>query len=117
MGTFKDLIVWRDAVQLAVVVYGITDGFPGTERFGLTSQIRRSTVSVSSNIAEGKGRASGRELCRFLDIAIGSLCEVESQLEIAIALGFINRPGVASAAALIDKIGRGLTNLRSVHQR
>jgi len=117
MGTFKDLRVWKDAVQLAVVVYEVTDGFPGTERFGLTSQIRRSTVSVSSNIAEGKGRASGKELCRFLDIAIGSLCEVESQLEVAIALGFVKRTNVATVATLIDQIGRGLTNLRKVHQR
>ena len=117
MGTFKDLRVWNDAVQLAVVVYEVTEGFPGTERFGLTSQLRRAAISVSSNLAEGKGRASGKELCRFLDIAIGSLCEVESQFEVAIALGFIKRPNVSTVATLIDQIGRGLTNLRKVHQR
>jgi len=112
MGTFKDLSVWKDAVQLAVCIYNLTEQFPTSERFGLTSQIRRSTISISSNIAEGKGRSSDRELCRFIDIAIGSLFEGESQLEVAIALGFVKRDEVRVIFELIDKTGRGLTKLK-----
>jgi four helix bundle protein len=117
MGSFKDLGVWRESVQLAVVVYRITERFPSTERFGLTSQTRRAAVSISSNIAEGKGRGSGGEVCRFLDIAMGSLFEVQSQLEVAVALGFTDADTIQQTTELIDKLGRGLSNLKRSHAR
>ena len=75
-------------MQLTVAVYKLTQGFPREEQYGLTSQIRRSAVSIPSNIAEGQGRASAGEFKQFLGIARGSTCEVQTQLEIARALGF-----------------------------
>jgi len=117
LGTFKDLCVWQDSVCLAVRVYELTRGFPRSERYGLTSQVRRAAVSISSNIAEGKGRSSGRELCRFLDIALGSVYEVESQIEVAIALRFVERGDTAEIGDLIDRTVRGLTNLKRAHER
>ncbi len=87
MGTYKDLIVWRDAVRLCVEIYRVTAEYPDDERFGLTSQTRRAAVSISSNAAEGKGRSSRADLCRFLDMARGSVFEGESQLEMRSRLG------------------------------
>lgn len=83
MHDFRKLEVWNEAIELAVAVYKLTEDLPAAERFGLVSQMRRSVVSVSSNIAEGAGRGSEPEMRRFLRIAIGSLSEVDSQLELA----------------------------------
>src|SRR5438309_206584 len=85
---FRDLIVWRKAIAFAREVYSSTKSFPKEERFGLTMQVRRAAVSVSSNIAEGHTR-QGREFVHFLSIARGSLAEVESQLILAAELGYI----------------------------
>lgn len=112
MGTYKDLRVWQDAVRLAVEVYRLTERFPAEERYGLTSQMRRAAVSVSSNVAEGKGRSSAADFGRFLDMAIGSVFEVESQIEVAVALGFLDRGGIGPVTELIDRTGRGLTRLK-----
>jgi four helix bundle protein len=87
--TFRDLIAWRKAKDLALDVYGCTREFPKSEIYGLASQMRRAAVSVPSNIAEGKGRNSPRELTQFLYLARGSLLELETQLEIAHDLGYI----------------------------
>ncbi|RZQ56314.1 four helix bundle protein [Pseudidiomarina tainanensis] len=86
---FKDLKVYKSAMDLCVSVYKITDSFPGHELFGLVSQMRRAVVSVSSNIAEGAGRGSYREQIRFYYIARGSLAELETQLEISFRLGYV----------------------------
>jgi four helix bundle protein len=83
ISSFRDLDVWKDAVDLAEKVYRATTAFPGDERFGLTSQIRRAATSVASNIAEGHARNSTREFLQFVAIALGSLAEVETQWEIA----------------------------------
>ena len=83
MRDFRSLDVWHRAVQLVDSVYRETAGFPASERFGLTSQIRRACVSIPSNIAEGIGRKSQRDLARFLSYARGSAAEVECQLFIA----------------------------------
>ncbi|MDP6380308.1 MAG: four helix bundle protein, partial [Phycisphaerae bacterium] len=78
MKTFRDLVVWQKGYQLASNVYQATSGFPGSERFGLTSQMRRCASSVPANIAEGFGRHRRKEFVRFLQIAQGSLFEIET---------------------------------------
>lgn len=85
--TYRELIVWQRAKQLATMVYQETDRFPSTERFGLTSQIRRAAVSVASNIAEGQGRLTKGEFRQFLGHSRGSILELETQLAIAHDLG------------------------------
>ncbi|HKB42385.1 MAG TPA: four helix bundle protein [Gemmataceae bacterium] len=85
---FKDLIVWQKAIIFAKEVYRLTRTFPGDERFGLTTQVRRAAVSVSSNIAEGHTR-QGQEFRHFLSIARASLAEAESQLLLAVELGYL----------------------------
>ncbi|MBI3044579.1 MAG: four helix bundle protein [Betaproteobacteria bacterium] len=87
--THRDLIAWQEAMRLVEVVYRDTKSFPNDETFGLRVQIRRSAVSVPSNIAEGAARNSTRELVQFLSIAWGSLAELETQLELAARLGFL----------------------------
>jgi len=88
MNTYRDLIVWQKSKELVVEIYRLTDKFPKSEIYGLTSQIRRAAVSVPSNIAEGKLRNSSREQRKFLLIAFGSGGELETQIEIAKDLGF-----------------------------
>ena len=89
--SFRDLVAWQRAMTLVTQVYRATDTFPRREIYGLTNQVRRSAVSVASNIAEGKGRLSKREYVQFLSRARGSLCELETQLEIAVNLGYVAR--------------------------
>ena len=81
--SFKDLVVWQRAIQLTVAVYKLTALFPDSEKFGLTNQLRRASVSVASNIAEGYGKSTKGEYILFLGHARGSNCEVETQLVIA----------------------------------
>lgn len=108
----KNLTVWQDAVSLVTQVYRLTARFPDEEKFGLASQVRRSAVSVASNIAEGAARDSDKDFLRFLYIARGSLAELETQLQIANNLHFIE-PGnylndieriFAKLASLISKL-------------
>ena len=87
--TYRDLLVWQKAKELAVRVYRVTERFPKSDQFGITSQIRRAAVSVASNVAEGQGRGSSADFVRFLCMARGSLLEVQTQLEIAHELSFI----------------------------
>jgi four helix bundle protein len=88
MKNFRDLKVWEKAHQLTVEVYRMTRRFPADERFGLTSQLRRASVSIPSNIAEGCGRRGNAEFHRFLQMAAGSASEVEYQLLLAKNLGY-----------------------------
>lgn len=90
MDNFRNLIVWKRAVDLATDIYTKTLIFPKFELYGLTSQIRRSAVSISSNIAEGAGRRSKKEFANFLGISYGSACELETQLMIARNLEYLN---------------------------
>jgi len=85
----KDLEVWKLAMALVEKVYQITNSFPTSEQFGLTSQIRRSAVSVPSNIAEGAGRKNTKEFIHFLYISLGSIAELDTQLEISQQIGYI----------------------------
>lgn len=86
--TFRELVVWQRSIQMTMAVYKLTSNFPADERFGLTNQLRRASVSVASNIAEGYGRATTGEYIQFLGHARGSNCEVQTQLVIASGLGF-----------------------------
>jgi four helix bundle protein len=90
--TYRDLIAWQKAMHLAEEVYHITDHMPDNERFGLTSQMRRAAVSISSNITEGHGRETRPDYLRFLRMARGSLMELETQLILAERLRFIRLP-------------------------
>jgi len=88
MQSFRDLLVWQRSMELTVAVYRLTQNFPREEAFGLTSQLRRSAISVPSNIAEGHGGMNPREFKHFLLIARASNCELQTQLELSGALGF-----------------------------
>ncbi len=89
MHKFKDLKIWQDSINLAVDIYKLTKLFPSEEKFGLVSQINRCVISISSNIAEGAGRNNPKEFRQFLGIALGSACELESQLIVSQKLDFI----------------------------
>ncbi|HUH37434.1 MAG TPA: four helix bundle protein [Spongiibacteraceae bacterium] len=89
---YRQLKVWQSAMALVTEVYRVTGGFPETEKFGLVTQMRRAAVSLPSNIAEGAGRGTDKEFSRFLQIARGSLFELETQVDIARRLELIARP-------------------------
>jgi four helix bundle protein len=109
--SFRDLVVWRRAIEMTIAVYRCTGAFPDTEKFGLTNQLRRASVSVASNIAEGYGRATTGEYFQFLGHARGSICEVETQLVIAKELGFVTENAIREAASLCDEVGRMLVSM------
>jgi len=106
--SFRDLEVWRRAIAWAVDLHRATGGFPRTESFGLTAQVRRASVSVASNIAEGHGRLSAMEFKHFLGVARGSLREAETQLEVAIRLGYGCQEDLARLIDEAQQIGRML---------
>jgi four helix bundle protein len=108
---YKRLKVWPKAHSLALDVYRATEPFPRSERFGLTSQIRRAAVSVSSNIAEGCGRRTEADFARFLDQAAGSTHELSAQLLPAKDLGYLDLADFARLAAQADEVGRMLNSL------
>lgn len=108
--SYRDLKVWQRAKNLAVSVYGLTKIFPKDELYGLTSQIRRAAVSVPSNIAEGQGRST-RDYLRFIDIAYGSLSELETQLEIALDLQYVSEDNLRPLLADTEEIGKMLNGL------
>lgn len=87
--THKDLIVWQQSMDIAVDIYSITRDFPKSEEFGLVSQMRRAVVSIPSNIAEGYGRGSRKELQHFLEISVGSASELETQVLISKRIGYM----------------------------
>lgn len=90
MKNFRSLVFWKMSKEFAVEIYTATQSFPLSEQFGLTSQMRRSAVSIPSNIAEGTSRKTNKDLSRFLDIAIGSAHELETQLEIAKEIKYLS---------------------------
>jgi four helix bundle protein len=105
------LEVWRDAMDLVVATYRLSDRFPDSERFGLTSQIRRAAISVPSNIAEGAARRSTPEYLRFLSIARGSLSEMDTQRQIACRLGYAGEGDEDGTVELIERTFAKLTAL------
>jgi four helix bundle protein len=108
---YKDLNVWQKSYELCLKTYRITAEFPNGERYGLTSQIRRSTVSIPSNIAEGYGRRTTVDYIRMLYISYGSVCELETQILLAGDLGYIEKGALGTARKDIAEIERMLKAL------
>ncbi len=112
MHDFRRLEVWNQAIDLAIQIYHVTSDLPPEERYGLTAQMRRSSVSVSSNIAEGAARGSDREMARFLKIAIGSLSELDSQVELSVRLELLG-----AQSELLDAIGQLRARVKTLHDQ
>jgi len=108
---YRDLVAWQRAMELAEQVYSATKRFPAEERYVLTAQVRKSAVSIPSNIAEGHGVHSDRVLRRHLAIAMGSLCELETQLLLASRLGYIEEAEFERLMAATSEVGRLTTGL------
>ena len=109
--SFKDLIVWQKAYRLVLEVYKITKTLPRSETYGLTQQIRRAAISIPSNIAEGFNRFHNKEYRQFLYIALGSCAELETQIEIATELNYINEDNKKIILEKINHESRMITNL------
>ena len=110
---FEKLDVWQRAVDLAAFIYGVTGKFPSDEKFGITSQMRRAVVSVSSNIAEGSSRSSRQDFSRFVELAVGSLYELVSQGFIARKQGFLDEQAFKKLYADSEELIRMLSGLRN----
>ena len=110
--SYRKLIAWQRAMELAEAVYRSMESFPANERYALLSQVRRAAVSVPSNLAEGHGRGTPKALVSFIRIATGSLKELETQLLLANRLGYAPSPAIEHAPTLADEVGRLLTDLR-----
>ncbi|MGA9669010.1 MAG: four helix bundle protein [Terracidiphilus sp.] len=109
--SFRDLQVWQRSIQLSVSVYRLTKDFPREEIYGMTNQMRRASVSVASNIAEGHGRMSTGEYRQFLGMARGSNSELQTQLEIARALGFGNSKMIEEVEGLSFEVGKMISGV------
>ena len=109
--SFRDLTVWQRSMQMTVAVYRLSQKFPREELYGLTSQLRRCSVSVPSNIAEGQGRSSTGEFKHFLGIARGSNFELQTQLELAKALGMGEGSAINKAESMSHEVGKMLYSM------
>jgi four helix bundle protein len=107
----KDLDAWKKSMDLVECIYRLSNNFPDSEKFGLTSQIRRAAISIPSNIAEGAARKSDKELVQFIHISLGSLSEVETQYLIAIRLKFVKKDDVL--LQLINDVKKLLLGFRN----
>lgn len=112
MHRYKELEVWKKAVGLATDIYQMTDRFPDTEKYGLTSQMRRSAVSISSNIAEGAGRDHQKDFSRFLSIALGSFFELETQLIVSNQVGITKEAELNPIQEEVTYLGNMLYKLK-----
>lgn len=106
-----DLIVWQKAIDLSVSIYQMTQRFPKEEIYGLTSQMRRASVSIASNIAEGRGRLNPTEFRQFLGLAQGSLFELKTQLVVTRKLCLANSPALQDAESLSEEVSKMLVSL------
>ena len=109
--SYRDLLVWQKGIDLVKVIYSLTSQFPKKEIYGLTNQVQRSAVSVPSNIAEGQARSSSKEFTRFLRIALGSLAEVDTQIEIANQLGYVEKEATDNIQEKIIELRKMLFGL------
>ena len=111
IGSYRELRVWQLAMDIVIEVYRVTRAFPAEEKFGLIAQLRRAAVAISSNIAEGRSRLGAAEFRHFVSIARGSVAEVETQLAVAVALGYIVADEITSVLAKLDELSRMLFGL------
>ena len=109
--SYKDLIVWQKAMELVVVIYRLTENFPINERFGLSSQMRMSAVSIASNIAEGSRRGTRKDFHQFIIIAFGSGAELETQVEIVKRLKLNQNVSIALLENLLQEVMKMLNKL------
>lgn len=117
ISNFRELRVWQTAMELVVAVYDLTRSFPPEERYGLVNQMRRAAVSIPSNIAEGNARESSKEYFKHLSIAQGSLAELQTQLEIALRLGFTEGAVAQQCIDTSVSVARQLFALRNAIAR
>jgi len=110
--SYRELDVWKKSMNLVEICYKITREFPKEELYSLTNQIRRASISIPSNIAEGQSRWSTKEFLRFLSIARGSLSELETQLILAQRLKYISEDNLNEILKLTDEIGKMISGLR-----
>ncbi len=110
---FEKLEVWQDARKLTVLIYAVTEKFPDKEKFGLTNQMRRASVSVGANIAEGSSRFSAKEQAHFYSISYGSLMELMSHLFTSLDLGYLNMEEFGKMKIIIQTLSLKINNLRS----
>jgi four helix bundle protein len=113
MHRFKDLEIWKLSRLFCTQIYFVTANFPDNEKFGLTNQLRRASVSIPSNIAEGSSRSSNKDFSRFIEIAIGSIYEIETQLLIASDLGYIIKTKLDELLYNLDLIIKMTSKFRS----
>ncbi len=111
MGPHKNLIVWKKGMELAQIVYSVTSTYPQSEIFGLVSQMRRCAVSIPSNIAEGYGRESNKDLLRFLRTALGSSNELDTQLILSSRFGYLSDTHYQEVSNLNEEINKMLKSL------
>lgn len=111
MGTYRDLLAWQKGIKLAKAVYELTANYPSDERFGLTNQMRRCSISIPSNIAEGFGRGSDKELVQFLYISLGSSNELDTQLIVSYELSFITEERFKGIEKLNNEVNKMLQSL------
>jgi len=109
--SYRDLIAWQKAFEVGKRIYGITASFPVEERFGLTMQLRRGSISIASNIAEGYGRGSAGDYSRFLKIARGALYELDTQMLFAVDLHYMKIDVYEEIKLMIDEVERVLAGL------
>ena len=110
--SYKDLVVWQKGIALAKVVYRLTQNLPPEEKFGLVAQMRRSAISIPSNVAEGQARHTTGEFIQFISHAEGSVAELDTQLILSVELRFCDNSSAALALELIDELRRMLNVLR-----
>ncbi len=115
--TFRDLVVWQKALDLAEAVYVVSRRFPKEEIYGITSQMRQAAVSIASNIAEGHGQHSRREFFHFLGIARGSLAELQTHVILAARLGMLDDDNRLNLETRLAEVGRLLNGLRKAIRR
>jgi len=107
---YRELEIWQEGMEVCEEIYRITDSFPKKEQFTLTSQMRRASISVPSNIAEGFVRKHSKEFRRFLSIALGSLAELDTQISLSFRLGYMTEGESRDLLAKTEKLGKKTTN-------
>jgi len=113
MHQFKNLEIWKRSRYFCSKIYAVTSNFPDNEKFGITNQLRRASVSIPSNIAEGSSRASNKDFSRFLEIAIGSAYEIETQLLISSDLNFLEFETLETLLNELEEIIKMISKFRS----